>query len=153
GYFVADKPARRLFVAVGVVGLALVLFAKPQFGQYGPAYMFVMLAMAALLLTRLQAWALAALGLAIAAAAWWGSAQPLLFAIFGVLLPTIIHVGLFTLLFLLRGAQKRGDVAGKLTAAGWIACAALLLLMPPQVRLFSGEWFESQRGLFDSVAI
>jgi hypothetical protein len=74
--------------------------------------------------------------------------------IFGVLLPTVIHVALFTLLFLLRGAQKRGDVAGKVAVAGWLACAALLLLMPPAVRFLSAEWFESQRGFsFDIVAV
>ncbi len=153
-YFIPDRAARWLFLGVGVVGLALVLFAKEQFGQYGPAYLLVMLAMAALLLTRLQVWALAGLSVAVAAAAWWASAAPWLFVICGVLLPTIIHVGLFTLLFLLRGAQKRGDIAGKVTAAGWIACAALLLLMPPEVRFLSAEWFDSQRGFsFDQVAI
>jgi len=157
-YFIADRPARWLFLGVGVVGLAVVLFGHAllgrELGQFGPAYLLLMLAMSALLLTRLQVWALAGLSAAVAAAAWWLSADPWLFVICGVLLPTIIHVGVFTLLFLLRGAQKRGDIAGKLTAAGWVACAALLLLMPPQVRFLSAEWFDSQRGFsFDQVAI
>jgi hypothetical protein len=153
GYFIADRAARWLFLGLGVAGLALILFVPQLFGSYGQGYMVVMVAMSALLLTRLPVWAVAAASAAIAVAAWWGNADPRLYVVFGVLLPTVIHVGLFTLLFLLRGAQKRGDVAGKVAVACWLACAAVLLLMPPQVRFLSAAWFESQRGFtFDVVA-
>jgi hypothetical protein len=154
GYFIADRAARWLFLGLGAAGLALILFMPRLFGSYGPAYALVMVAMSTLLLTRLPVWAIAAASAAIALAAWWGSADPRLIVVFGVLLPTVIHVGLFTLLFLLRGAQKRGDVAGKVSVVFWLCCAGVLLILPPEVRLLSPAWFESQRGFtFDIVAI
>ncbi len=151
-YFVADRSARWLFLGVGVAGLAYVLFVSSNAGLHGTFYMIVMFGMAVILLTGFNVAIVAGLSLAVAVAAWWLKDLPAAFLVMALLLPTIIHVGLFTLLFLLVGAQKRGDLAGKVTAACWIGAAALVLTMPPEVRLLSSDWFAGQRQFFDGVA-
>src|SRR5262249_58003852 len=74
GYFIADRAARWLFLALGLVGLALILFVPRLFGSYGQSYMVVMVAMSTLLLTRLPVWAVAAGSAAVGRAAWRGGA-------------------------------------------------------------------------------
>lgn len=50
---------------------------------------------------------------------------------FGVLLPTIVHVLVFTYLFMLVGLQKEKGISGYLAALVYPACAALLLSFNP----------------------
>lgn len=151
-YFVADARSRWLFVGVGAAGLAFIMTVT-RTNESAAVYFVVTLCMALLLLwPRLTMPVLAAVAVALALAGWLLSQLPLVILVTVILLSTIIHVGLFTLLFLLQGARKRGDVAGKITAAVWIACAALLMLLPPELRLLWPDWFAGQRQFFDAVA-
>lgn len=151
-YFIADRGSRLLFIAVGIGGLLYALYLSRESGLHGTLYMIVMVGMAVILLGRFSFAVFAALTLAVAGAGWWLKDLPAAYVILALLLPTIIHVALFTLLFLLVGAQKRGDVAGKATALCWIGAAGLVLVFPPDIRLLWPDWFTGQRRYFDAVA-
>jgi hypothetical protein len=151
-YFVADPAARWLFVGIGVAGLAFIMIVT-RTNESAAVYFVVTLGLALLLLLPgLAMPVLSALAVALAIVGWLLAQLPLVILIAAVLLSTIIHVGLFTLMFLLQGARKRGDLAGKITAAAWLVCAALLLLLPPELRLLWPDWFAGQRQFFDAVA-
>lgn len=52
-------------------------------------------------------------------------------AVLGVLLPTLIHVSLFTLVFMALGAIRAGSRAQAALIAVYLAAIGLILLMPP----------------------
>jgi hypothetical protein len=72
---------------------------------------------------------LALLGVALGAAFLFGRA-PLYVVAFGVFLPTIIHVAIFTGAFILHGALRNRSVPGYLSLAVFAGCMAACLLLP-----------------------
>lgn len=151
-YFIADRGSRLLFLAVGVGGLLYALYLSRESGLHGTLYMIVMVGMAVILLGRFSFATFMALTLVVAGGGWWLKDVPAAYVILALLLPTIIHVALFTLLFLLVGAQRRGDLAGKVTALCWIGAAALVVAVPPAINVLWPEWFGGHRRYFDAVA-
>jgi hypothetical protein len=63
------------------------------------------------------------------------------FAVLGILLPTLIHVSLFTLVFMVLGAWRSGSRAQMALIVVYLAALALILTVPPsaaaQVPLFA----------------
>jgi len=58
---------------------------------------------------------------------------------FGLFVPTIIHVGLFTLLFMFYGAKKSNSKWGYISCALLVALFALCTLLPESVQAISGK--------------
>ena len=56
------------------------------------------------------------------------------FAIVGVLLPTLVHVSLFTLVFMLLGAMRSRSPAQFALVAAYVAAIVLIMAMPPSAR-------------------
>lgn len=69
-----------------------------------------------------------------------------------VFLPTVIHVGLFTLLFVLTGALRSGSAASYISAACWLACAFALFLFPPPEHVIAAAWAKPPRAFWDGLA-
>jgi hypothetical protein len=59
------------------------------------------------------------------------------FVLFAVLLPTIIHVFVFTGLFIIQGALKNKSVTGLLSVIVFIACAVSFFIWQPEFKFYS----------------
>src|SRR3954465_478107 len=67
-------------------------------------------------------------------------AQQSTFAMIGTLLPTLIHVSLFTLVFMILGAHRSGLKAQALLVGIYVAAIALILLVPPSAATLVPEF-------------
>ena len=52
-------------------------------------------------------------------------------AVLGILLPTLIHVSLFTLVFMTLGAYRSGSKAQALLVIVYLTAIGIILVMPP----------------------
>ena len=89
---------------------------------------FVVCALLAAATTALQATALAMVAIWLTAVM---AMNGLSLAVLGILLPTLIHVSLFTLVFMVLGAIRSGSRIQAVLVLLYLAAIVLLLLAPP----------------------
>ena len=75
----------------------------------------------------------------------------LLRTIFGLYMPTLIHVYLFTGAFLLLGALKHRNVSGYLAFFTFLLCPVLLCLLFTNIHTAPAHWAVSNYGHFKSL--
>ncbi|MBI1329898.1 MAG: hypothetical protein GC166_08335 [Alphaproteobacteria bacterium] len=123
-------PHRNL--ALILVGIAIVALFTSHPGTYGALVWLALIGsvLASAPASRLQRFVAAVLALCATALL---IASPEAFAITGTLLPTIIHVSLFTFIFMLSGAMKsRSPVQFALVAMYLVSFAAILIAPPSE---------------------
>ncbi len=158
-YFFHDPSYRRLFVALSVVMACwLVLpaqsdtLARPS--HYGIAFMVLSLFLMPLFLNSAARRGTQLLLLCAVPLIVWGLLNLDVFILLGAtLIPTFVHIAVFTFIFLLHGARRNGDAASVVSAATWLGAALLIVFFPPIIYLHFVEWFEKQRAFFDPVAV
>lgn len=72
-------------------------------------------------------------------------------AVVGVLIPTLIHVSLFTLVFMVLGAYRSRSRAQALLVVGYIAAIALLLLVPMTAEIRIASFAKAGQEFFEGV--
>jgi hypothetical protein len=73
-------------------------------------------------------------------------------AVLGILLPTLIHVSLFTIVFMLLGAYRSGSKAQALLIAVYLAAIGLILAMPPSASTQIPAFAKAGQEYFGNVA-
>jgi hypothetical protein len=73
-------------------------------------------------------------------------------AVLGILLPTLIHVSLFTLVFMALGAYRSGETVQWLLVAIYLAAIALILILPPTAATLIPSFGEAGHNYFANVA-
>jgi hypothetical protein len=73
-------------------------------------------------------------------------------AVIGVLLPTLIHVSVFTLVFMALGAHRSGDVVQWSLVALYLAALALILIAPPGAGTLVPSFAKAGQDYFANVA-
>jgi hypothetical protein len=73
-------------------------------------------------------------------------------SVLGVLLPTLIHVSLFTLVFMAVGAYRSGQKVQWALIAIYLAAVALILVMPPSAATLVPSFAKAAHDYFASVA-
>jgi hypothetical protein len=73
-------------------------------------------------------------------------------AVLGILLPTLIHVSLFTLVFMLLGAYRSGSKAQALLIAVYLAAIGLILAVPPSASTQIPAFAKAGQEYFGNVA-
>ena len=73
-------------------------------------------------------------------------------AVLGVLLPTLIHVSLFTLVFMTLGAYRSGSRVQWLLVAVYLAAIALILIVPPSAATLIPSFAKAGEDYFANVA-
>lgn len=68
-----------------------------------------------------------------------------------VLLPTFVHIYIFTGLFILSGALKSRSGWGAASFAVFVACGASFLFITPSTLMVSTDFIDRNLGLFDSL--
>ena len=73
-------------------------------------------------------------------------------AVLGILLPTLIHVSLFTLIFMALGAYRSGEKFQWLLVALYLAAIGLLLIAPPTAGTLIPSFAKAGHDYFANVA-
>lgn len=73
-------------------------------------------------------------------------------AALGILLPTLIHVSLFTLVFMILGAYRSGSKAQVLLIVLYVATIGLILLAPPSASMQIPTFAQAAQEYFGNVA-
>ena len=73
-------------------------------------------------------------------------------AALGILLPTLIHVSLFTLVFMVLGAYRSGQKVQWVLIAIYLAAIALILIMPPTAATLVPSFAKAAHDYFAEVA-
>lgn len=71
--------------------------------------------------------------------------------LFAILIPTIIHVWLFTAAFMLYGALKARSRSGFASVGVFVACSILILMVDPDWSRAATEWGLATLGLFGTT--
>jgi hypothetical protein len=72
-------------------------------------------------------------------------------AVLGVLLPTLIHVSLFTLVFMALGAYRSGAKVQWLLVALYLTAIALILIVPPSAATMIPSFEKAEHDYFANV--
>ena len=121
-------PHRGIALALIVVALAASFVQNPTW--FGVVVWIAFIACAVLAGARTALQGMIMVMAALVATAFLAS-QGLGFAIVGVLLPTLIHVSLFTLVFMALGAARARSTAQFGLVAAYLAAIVLIVLIPP----------------------
>jgi hypothetical protein len=73
-------------------------------------------------------------------------------AVLGILLPTLVHVSLFTLVFMALGAARTGEGVQWLLVALYLVCIALILSVPPTAATLTPSFAKAGHEYFANVA-
>jgi hypothetical protein len=73
-------------------------------------------------------------------------------AVLGILLPTLIHVSLFTLIFMALGAYRSGEKFQWLLVALYLGAIAMLLIAPPTAATLIPSFAKAGHDYFANVA-
>jgi hypothetical protein len=73
-------------------------------------------------------------------------------AVLGVLLPTLVHVSLFTLVFMTLGAYRSGAKTQWLLVAVYLAAIGLILTAPPTAESLVPSFTKAGQDYFSNVA-
>jgi hypothetical protein len=74
------------------------------------------------------------------------------FAVVGILLPTLVHVSLFTLVFMVLGAHRAGSKAQAALLVAYVASIAVILVAPPSAETIIPAFAALAREYFGNVA-
>jgi hypothetical protein len=110
---------------------------------------FVICALLAATSTAAQSTALTMIALVLTAImAMTGSSL----AVLGLLLPTLIHISLFTLVFMMLGAYRSGSKAQVLLIAAYLLSIVLILAVPPSASMQVPAFAKVGQDYFGNVA-
>src|SRR6202011_6042333 len=73
-------------------------------------------------------------------------------AVLGILLPTLVHVSLFTLVFMMLGAYRSGSRAQAALVVVYLIAIGLILIVPPSAATVIPQFAEAGRDYFGNVA-
>jgi hypothetical protein len=142
-------PQRRIAIGLAVVAIAAVLIDDASWFGLVLWGAFVLCAMFAATTTALQSTVL--FMVAVAITAMMQSNGPSI-AVLGILLPTLIHVSLFTLVFMALGAWRSGDKVQWLMVALYVAAIATILIAPPTAATWIPSFAKAGQDYFANVA-
>src|ERR1043165_6831869 len=148
-------PDRKYFlpqrgIAIGLAGIAIVAAAIDHAAWFGFVMWaaFVVCALMTVATTAMQATLLFIGAMALTALMLSSGAS---MAVLGVLMPTLIHVSLFTLVFMALGAYRSGAKIQWVLVALYLAAIALILLAPPSAATLVPSFEKAGQDYFANV--
>jgi hypothetical protein len=142
-------PHRSVAVVLAVVAAAAAMIDSASWLGFVMWSAFVMCALFSATTTGAQGVVLV-IGAAGLTAVMYARAPSL--AVLGVLLPTLIHVSLFTLIFMTLGAYKSGSRMQASLIAVYALAIGLILAFPPHAAMLVPAFAEVARDYFGNVA-
>jgi hypothetical protein len=138
-------------IAVGLAILALIAAAINNASWFG-FVMWAAFVVSALLATAATAMQSALLSLVAIVTTAALLANGMSIAVLGILLPTLIHVSLFTLVFMALGACRSGAKVQWLLVAAYLAAIGAILLAPPTAATLVPSFAKAGQDYFANVA-
>jgi hypothetical protein len=137
-------------IALGLAFLALVAALVDHASWFGFVMWaaFVVCALFAATTTAAQASVLMMVAIALTVLMYTSGVS---LAVLGVLLPTVIHVSLFTLIFMALGALRSGSKAQALLIVMYLAVLALILVAPPSAATMIPAFAQAGQDYFANV--
>jgi hypothetical protein len=137
-------------IALALAGIAVVAAAIDNATWFGFVMWsaFVLCALITVATTAMQATLLFVAALALTALMLSHGAS---MAVLGILLPTLIHVSLFTLVFMALGAYRSGQKVQWLLIALYLAAIALILVVPPTAATIVPSFAKAAHDYFANV--
>lgn len=146
-YFLGNKYTPPVFLAVGMGTVFWISYISENIHQAAVGIWSLLL-----ITPFLRDWRMVPLGiLLVPIVAWHLAKEPTSALMAAAFIPSVIHVGAFTFLFLLAGALRRGGAAGVLSVLSWAACAAALIYLPAKGIGFRTELSAAPREFFDPM--
>ena len=146
-YFLGNKYTPPAFLAVGLGVVFWIAYVTENIHQSAVGIWSLLL-----ITPFLRDWRMVPLGLLLVPiVAWHLAKEPTSALLAAAFIPSVIHVGAFTLLFLLAGALRRGGLAGAVSVVTWLASAAALIYLPAKGLGFRTELSAAPREFFDPM--
>ena len=142
-------PQRGIAVGLALVAVAAALIDNAAWFGFVMWSAFVICVLIAATTTALQGMVLFIVALALTA---WMATQGASLAVLGVLLPTLIHVSLFTMVFMALGAYRSGAPVQWVLLALYVAAIALILIVPPSAATIIPSFEKAGQEYFANVA-
>jgi len=142
-------PQRGVAVALATVAIIAALIENASWFGFVMWASFVLCVLVAATTTAMQGvlFVIAAIGVTAALAMHGAS-----LAVLGVLLPTLIHVSVFTLVFMTLGAYRSGARVQWVLVALYVASILLILLAPPSAATLIPSFAKAGESYFANVA-
>ncbi|HYI29445.1 MAG TPA: hypothetical protein VD863_16515 [Bradyrhizobium sp.] len=137
-------------IAVALAALAVIAALIEHASWFGFAMWGALVGCAMLAATRSAAEGMLLFMVAIVLAAIMVSSGSSL-AVVGILIPTLIHVSLFTLVFMTLGALRSGSRAQALLVALYLIAVAIILLAPPTAEVRIASFARAGQEYFGNV--
>jgi hypothetical protein len=141
-------PRRGIALVLAVVAIVAALIDNASWFGFVMWAAFIVCALAASATTGLQGVVLVVIAIALTAAMLMQAAS---LAVLGVLLPTLIHVSLFTLVFMTLGAYRSGGRMQWVLVALYLAAIALILIVPPSAATLIPSFEKAGQDYFANV--
>lgn len=146
---------RKYFLPRGVLAFGLVAVAIAATLIEEPTWFGLVMwgaFVACALATAGSAVQLVVLSIAAIGATWLMLSTGLAMAVMGILLPTFIHVSLFTLVFMALGALRSGERFQWALVAAYLSSVALILAAPPSAGSYVPSFARAANDYFGNVA-
>jgi hypothetical protein len=141
-------PQRGIAIALAAVAIIAALIDNASWFGFVMWSAFVLSALLAATTTALQSTMLFMVALVSTAVLLSNGAS---IAVVGILLPTLIHVSLFTLVFMMLGAFRSGQKVQWVLVALYLAAIALILLAPPNAATLIPSFAAAGHDYFANV--
>ncbi len=146
-YFLGNKYTPFGFMLVGISVVFWASYFAPNMHQVAVGIWSLLL-----MTPFLRDWRMVPVGLLLVPVVAWHLAKaPLTALLAAAFIPSVIHVGLFTFIFLLFGTLKRGGAAGVASVGAYVTAIALLIYFPTQGIGFHSELSAAPREYFDPM--
>jgi len=142
-------PHRSIPIALAIIAVIAALIDNASWFGFVMWMAFVVCALLTAATTSLQSTALVIIAIWLTGAmAMNGSSL----AVLGILLPTLIHVSLFTLVFMVLGAVRSGSKMQALLVLLYLAAILILLVVPPSAETQIPAFAKVAQEYFGNVA-
>jgi hypothetical protein len=142
-------PQRSIALGLALVAVVAALIDNASWFGFVMWAAFVVCVLLAAATTAAQSMVLTivAMGLTL-----WMLAHGASLAVLGILLPTLIHVSLFTMVFMALGAYRSGATVQWVLLALYLAAIALILIVPPSAATIIPSFGQAGQAYFANVA-
>ena len=137
-------------IAIALVVLAVTAALIDNASWFGVAMWAALVGCAMLAATKSAAESMLLFMIAIALAGVMYTSDAS-FAVVGILIPTLIHVSLFTLVFMTLGAYRSGSPAQAMLVIAYLVAIAVILLVPPTAEIRIASFAQAAKDYFGNV--
>ncbi|KWV44449.1 hypothetical protein AS156_24390 [Bradyrhizobium macuxiense] len=141
-------PHRGIAIALVVLAIAAALIENAAWFGFAMWGALIVCAMLAATKSAVESMLLFMVAIGLGAAMCASDAS---FAVVGILVPTLVHVSLFTLVFMTLGAYRSGSPAQAMLVAAYLLAVAVILLMPPTADVRIPSFAQAAKDYFGNV--